>query len=235
VDEPAAPQEHLERLKREAAAFLADGRPEEARVRYAEAMRLAPQDLEARNGLVRCTVILGNQALGKQEPQRAVSHFQLALELSPFNPEADAGLRAASKAERTGAGGDPVGAALESLPPMRALRELQTADRVVGKVAGQRPTQILKQTLEARREGLAQGGAPPRDQRIEHELARAWRRRWFYRTLPLGLVAASLVLWALTGALALVNWGLLLGAVAALWDWVFVERGSASAARLARP
>jgi len=82
VDEPAAPQEHLERLKREAAAFLADGRPEEARVRYAEAFRVAPQDLEARNGLVRCTVILGNQALGKQEPQRAVSHFQLALELS---------------------------------------------------------------------------------------------------------------------------------------------------------
>lgn len=225
----------LDRLKREAAAFLAEGRPDQARVRYAEVMRLAPQDLEARNGLVRCTVILGNTALAQQNPSRAVSHFQLALELSPFHPEADAGLRQASRAERSASGRDPLAAALDALPPLKVLRELQTADRVVGKMAGARPTQMIQRSLEARRQGLSKQGAPPREERIEHEMARAWRRRWFYRSLPLVLVAASVVLWMLTGALALVNWGFILGAVAALWDWVFVERGAGAAAHLARP
>ncbi len=235
MDAPTPPQDPLERLKREAAESLAAGRADEARIRYSEAMRLSPQDIEARNGLVRCTVILGHQALAEGKAGRAVSHFQLALELSPFHPEADAGLRQAAKTERAGASADPLGAVLDSLPPVKAFRELQTADRVVGKVVGRRPTQVLQQTLEARREGLAQGHAPPREKRIEHEMASAWRRRWIYRALPVVVVSASLVLWALTGATAVVNWGLLLGAFAALWDWVFVERGREAAARLARP
>jgi tetratricopeptide (TPR) repeat protein len=235
VDEKAPAGGPLERLKREAAACLADGRAEDARVRYAEAMRLSPQDLEARNGLVRCTVILGHTALAQQQPARAVSHFQLALELSPFHPEADAGLREAAKVEGRRSGADPMGAAFEAFPPVKVFRDLQVADRVVGKVAGARPTQMIKQTLEARREGLAKEGAPPREKRIEHELARAWRRRWFYRAVPVAIVAASIVLWVMTGALALVNWGLILGGFAALWDWMFVERGAAAAARLPRP
>lgn len=213
-------------LKRAGATLFAEGRVEDARVRFSEALRLAPKDLEARDGLVKCAVAQGHAALDGGEVDRAISHFQMALELSPFHPEADAGLRRAAALAEGRASREPLGAALESLPPVRALRDLQAADRVVGKVAGTpRPSQILKESLDSRRSGLAAQGAPPRERRIEHERAAAWRHRWFYRTLPPAVVAASALLWVLVGNAGLLNWGLLLGGFAALWDVAFVERG----------
>ena len=236
MEPQASAQAEADRLKREAAAHFEAGRTEDARVRYSEALRLSPQDLDARTGVINCTVRLGREALARNDPARAISHFQLALEFGPYHPEADDGLRQAAKMEQEKAGRDPFGEALESLGPVKALREIQTADRVVGKMAGTAPpSQVIKRTLDARREDLAQGGAPPRDKRIEHEMAAAWRRRWFYRSLPVVAVAGAIVLYALTGAPAVLNWGALLGLFAGLWDYVFVERGSVAAARLARP
>jgi tetratricopeptide (TPR) repeat protein len=232
MDDPPPRTAEVEALLKSAADHFGAGRVEEARKRYSEALRTAPRDLEARDGIARCAVALGNRALEAGQVDRAIAHFQVALELAPFHPEADAGLRRADAVARKRAGDDALGAAIEGLAPVRALRDLQVADRVVGKMAGmQRPSAIIQGTIEARRQGLAKQGAPPREHRIEHEMAAAWRKRWFYRLLPVAVIAVAAALWLLTGAVPVLNWGLLIGGFAALWDYMFVERGSSAAER----
>jgi len=226
-----ADAEHVALLKREAEAELASGKVEEARKRFSEALRLAPRDLDARDGIVRCAVAQGDAALAAGDSSRAVSHYQMALELSPFHPQADAGLRKAAALEQRKSGDDAIERALDVLPPVRALRDLQTADRVVGRMTGTPPTQMLRESLETRRVGLAASGAPPRQHRIEHEMAAAWRKRWLYRLLGPALVAVSLLLFVATGSVYALNWGLLLGIFALAWDIAFVERGQAAARR----
>jgi tetratricopeptide (TPR) repeat protein len=224
---------HAAALKEEGFAALAAGRPEDARRRFAEALRLAPRDVDAREGLVRANIALGHAALARDESERAVSHYQVALEMSPFHPEADAGLRKAAAAERRkDAGPDALGFALDALPPVKALRDLQVADRVVGKMAGTAPSAVVRQSLEGRRAGLAAEGAPPRERRIEHEMALAWRRRWAFRALPPACAVTALALFAFTGTPLVLNWGLLLGLFALAWDVAFVERGAAAHRRL---
>ncbi len=222
---------HVGLLKQEGEAHLTAGRVEEARKRFSEALRLAPRDLDARDGMVRCAVAQGDGALSAGDSRRAVSYYQMALELAPFHPQADAGLRRAAEVEQRKAGDDAFGRALDALPPMRALRDLQTADRVVGRMTGTAPTQAIRASLETRRAGLAASGAPPRQHRIEHEMAAAWRRRWLYRLLGPAVVGLSLALFVLTGSAYALNWGLLLGVFAVAWDVAFVERGQAAARR----
>ncbi len=233
MGEEAAVPDDADSLKRDAAYHFGEGRIDQARRRYSEALRLSPRDLDAREGLVRCLVALGEAALSLGKTDQAIAHYQLALELSPFHPAADAGLRRAAAGEEKRVSGDAFGAALEALPPVKALRNLQVADRVVGKVVGTKPpSELLRGSLEDRRAGLAAGGAPPRERRIEHELAAAWRRRWIHRLLPIAIAAAAVGLWAVVGAVEVLNWGLLLGGFAAVWDYVFVERGALAAKRL---
>lgn len=231
MTDAAADAEHVAALKREASAALGSKQVHEARKRYSEALRLAPRDLEARDGLVMCNIALGDAALAAGDADRAVSHYQVALELSPFHPEADAGLRRAAGLSKEKHGADTIGLALEAIPGVRTLRDLQLADRVVGKVAGAQPSKIIQASLEERRVNLAASGAPPREKRIEHEMAAAWRRRWLYRALPIAIVAASAVLWLLTGSPHVLTWGLLFGLFASIWDLTFVERGAAAAGR----
>jgi tetratricopeptide (TPR) repeat protein len=219
-------------LKAGAEEALRAGRVEDARRAFSEALRLSPRDLEARDGVVRCTVALGDAALAARARDRAISHYQLALELSPFHPEADAGLRRAAQLPDDRAGSDALGSAFESLPPVRAVRDLQVVDRVVGKVAGTAPSRAIRDSIDERRAGLEAAGAPPRHLRIEHEMATAWRRRWLYRAAPAAIMGASVLLWVATGSALVLNWGILLGVFAAAWDLAFVERGRAAHRRL---
>jgi tetratricopeptide (TPR) repeat protein len=223
---------HVALLKQEAEAHLAAGRVEEARKRFSEALRLAPRDVDARDGMARCAATQGDAALAAGDSRRATSYFQMALELAPFHPQADAGLRRAAELEQRKSGDDAIGRALDVLPPVRALRDLQTADRVMGRMTGTAPTQLLRDSLETRRAGLAASGAPPRQHRIEHEMAAAWKKRWVFRLLGPAVVALSLLLYGLTASAYALNWGLVLGIFAVVWDIAFVERGHAAARRV---
>lgn len=227
-----ADAEAVAALKREGEARMAAGQVEEARKQFSEALRLAPRDVDARDGLVRCAIAMGDAAVIAGDRDRAVSHYQMALELSPFHPQADAGLRRAAALEDKRSDGDPIGAVLEAFPPVRAMRDLQTADRIVGKMSGTAPSKVLKDTMDSRREGLAAQGVRPRALRMEEERAAAWRRRWLYRSIPAAAVGVAVVLWMATGSILVLNWGLLLGIFAAVWDVAFVERGEAAAKRL---
>jgi tetratricopeptide (TPR) repeat protein len=215
-----------DRLKTEARAEFAAGRLESARARFAEVLRQHPKDLDAREGLLACVVAIGHSELDRGEIDAAISHFQMALELSPFHPGADAGLRKADALARERAPKDALGTAIEALPPVKVFRELQLAERTVAKVTGTTPaSRMVRDRMEAREAGLAAAGGPRREQRIERERAAAWNRRWLFRAAPGVAVVVSALLALAFGSFALLGWGLLVAAFAALWDVIFVERG----------
>jgi tetratricopeptide (TPR) repeat protein len=215
------------RLKREARDHFAAGRFEAARSTFAEALRQHPKDLDAREGLVASVVALGHRALDGGVVEVAIAHFQMALEMSPFHPGADAGLRKADALARERAPKDALGVAFEALPPVKAFRDLQAAERTVAKVTGMPPaSQIVRARVDAREAGLVAAGAPPRERRMEHERAAAWRRRWVFRTLPAAVLGVGFVASMALGTLALLGWGLLFAGFAALWDLLFVERAA---------
>jgi len=217
-----------DRLKTEARAEFAAGRLEAARARFAEVLREHPKDLDAREGLLACVVAIGHGELDRGEIDAAISHFQMALELSPFHPGADAGLRKADALARERAPKDALGTAIEALPPVKLMRELQLAERTVAKVTGTTPaSRILRDRVEAREAGLVAAGGPRRDERIERERAGAWNRRWVFRLAPAVALVVALLFAVILGSSALLGWGLLVAAFAALWDVVFVERGGA--------
>lgn len=230
MPEAAAPAEEnpeVARLKKEGLVLLKAGRPEEARVRYSEALRLSPKDLEAREGIASCAVLQGNAALDRGEVDAAIAHFQMALELVPFHPAADAGLRRADALSRERASkADPIAAAIDALPPVKAFREARTAERVLARVTGTpRASEMVRQRLEAREAQGAAATEMTRAERLAREELAAWRRRWFFRSLPAAAMAVSAALAAALSAPALAWWGIVLAIFAALWDLVFVERG----------
>ena len=220
------------RLVGEAREQLAAGQPEAARVRLSEALRLAPKDLEARSAMADCATALGEGALRRGDIEPAISHFQMALELAPFHPAADAGLRRAAELSRENAPRDPLIAALDSLPPVRALRDLQSAERTVARMTGTAPASaLIRQRFDAREAELQAAGKPSRDQRVERELEAAWARRWLFRALPALALGISGVLGLLLSAPGLLMWGVLLAVFAGAWDVFFVERGRTLAQR----
>jgi len=211
---------------REAREQLAAGRPEAARVRLSEALRLAPKDLEARSAMADCATALGEAALRRGDVEPAIANFQMALELAPFHPAADAGLRRAAEVSRENAPRDPLIAVIDSLPPVRALRDLQSAERTVARMTGTAPASaLLRERIDAREAELKASGKPSRDQRVEREMAAAWARRWWYRALPPVALGVSVALGLLLSAPSLLMWGVLLAIFAGAWDLFFVERG----------
>ena len=224
----ASSAEAVARLVEEGRGLLHAGKPEEARVRFSEALKMAPQDRDARESMAACAVALGHQALERGSVEAAISHFQLALDIAPFHPAANAGLRRAARSPKPREAEDPLLAAIERLPPVQAFREAQVAERTIAKITGtQRPSQLLADRLDERRAAMEQSGATPREHRVASERARAWERRWLFRSLPMVAVAVAVGLWLATGAIGFMTWGLLLAVFAGVWALLFVEkRGS---------
>src|SRR6267143_374775 len=213
-------------LLREGREHLSAGRLEAARVRLSEALRLQPRDLEGRAAMADCAAALGEAALDRGEVEAAISHFQTSLELAPFHPAADAGLRRAAARSSEDAPSDPLMLAIDSLPPVKALRDLQVAERTVARLTRTPPAStLLRQRIDSREAELAALGRPSREQRVEKELAAAWGRRWLYRSLPAVAIGASALLGLLLSAPGLLMWGLVLALFAGAWDVIFVEQG----------
>ncbi len=212
--------------KERARELLAKGRVEDARILYSEALRLDPKDTLAREGVAACAVAAGHEALRAGETQKAVSHYQKALEIVPFHPGADGGLRRASQeAKKRAQSTDPLLAALDRVPLVQAFREARVAERVISRATGMpRASTVVRERLEERHQALASEGALPREQRVARERASAWRRRWLFRSLPVVAVGVSAFLVVATGVLTFLVWGALFGGFAAFWDLLFVER-----------
>jgi tetratricopeptide (TPR) repeat protein len=225
---PAAPDQAQEarRLLQEGREHLAEGRLEAARVRLSEALRISPKDLDARSAMADCATALGDAAVGRGEVESAIANYQMALELAPFHPAADAGLRRAAKLAPKNSSDDPLIAAIDALPPVRALRDLQTAERVVARMTRTTPAStVLRERLDTREAQTLAAGGLTREQRVEHEMAAAWRRRWLFRALPVVALGASGAAALVLGAPGLVMWGVVLALFAVAWDLLFVERG----------
>lgn len=224
---PAAdlPDDPFERARE----LLAAGKVEEARAIYSHRLSEDPRDMKAREGIAACATAAGHAALRAGEVEKAISHYQKALEIVPFHPAADDGLRRASKmAKERAANADPLLAAIDRLPPVQAMREARVAQRVISKATGlPKPSDVVKERLDARHAELAASGALPREERVAHERAAAWRRRWLYRALPAVVFGASVLLIALTGATVLVMWGVIFAVFFVAWDVLFVEKGGA--------
>jgi Flp pilus assembly protein TadD len=90
---PSAPSPDPYEQARE---LLAAGEVEEARTVYSHLLSADPRDMRAREGIAACATAAGNSALRDGDVNRAVSHFQKALEIVPFHPGADDGLRRAA-------------------------------------------------------------------------------------------------------------------------------------------
>lgn len=219
---PAAEPDPLDRARE----LLAEGRVEEAREVYSHVLSQDPRNMKAREGIAACATASGHAALRDGDIARAVSHYQKALEIVPFHPGADDGLRrAAALAKEQAPRGDPLLAAIDRLPPVQAFREAKVAERVIARATGlPQPSAVVRERLNARHRAFAEAGAPPREERVERERESAWRRRWLFRLLPVAALAAGGALVAATGSVALLTWGALFALFALAWDLAFVER-----------
>lgn len=222
--EPAAdePSDALERARE----LLAEGRIEDARAIYSHRLSQDSRDMKAREGIAACATAAGHAALRAGEVEKAISHYQKALEIVPFHPAADDGLRrAAAMAKERAASSDPLLAAIDRLPPVQVFREARVAQRVLSKATGlPKPTDLVKERLDERHAALAASGTLPREERVAHERDAAWRRRWIYRSLPAVALGASSVLVAATGSIGLVTWGVVFAIFFFAWDVLFVEQ-----------